>query len=77
MLNLYLLTRNGGVGWDQFDSFVVAASWSHAARAYAAERAGEWDGCDWRKASDATVKYIGKAGQRVKAGVVLGSFNAG
>jgi hypothetical protein len=76
-MNLYLLERIGGTGWDQFDSFVVAAADSRQARKLTVARAGRYDRCDWGDPAEATCRKIGTARAGIKAGVVIGSFNAG
>ena len=83
-MNLYLLRQTVNKGYDTYDSVVVAA--------YSAEQAAEIHPCgnpvvtvedwkdfgDWAKSlTDIHIKYIGKAVEGTKVGVVCASFNAG
>jgi hypothetical protein len=78
-LNLYLLSQDTNVGWDTFDSCVVAAKNEEDARMQSPS--GGWsnsmfkDWCD--SPSEVTVKLIGKAESGIESGVVIASFNAG
>lgn len=75
-MNIYVLTRKGPTDWDQYDSFCVAARNSREARQITMTDAGNWDNCDWTSPRDADILKVGTAGPRVKAGVLVSSFNA-
>jgi hypothetical protein len=55
----------------------VAAADSRQARKLTVAAAGRYDRCDWGDPAEATCRKIGTARAGIKAGVVIGSFNAG
>jgi hypothetical protein len=75
-MNIYLITRNGRTDWDEYSGFVVVASTPKIAREMAQDVAGQYDNCLWTDAKAAACRKVGTAG-RVKADVLLASFNAG
>lgn len=86
VLRLYLLTNDAFTGYDTYDSAVVAAKPSQAARSiHPSGNRDTWDlearwdgGLSWP--TDRTkigVEYVGVAGTKVKPGVICASFNAG
>lgn len=76
---LYLLKWPAGVGYDYYDSLIVAAETAEAAKRIATNGSKftkSWGG-EWAsKLSDIKVSRIGKAAKNLKAGVILASFNA-
>lgn len=82
-MNLYLLTQGEEIGYDTYDSVVVAAKSEDEARKI---HPNEWlddpwnrkYGVDWcRTPEGVTVKLIGEAVKGTQSGVILSSFNAG
>ncbi|ANZ48028.1 hypothetical protein ASESINO_4 [Erwinia phage vB_EamM_Asesino] len=74
-MNLYLLEREDDVGYDEFDSIVVAAPTEQAARATKPNH-GRWT--DVFRNEDGVIlrcKHIGTT--HLPEGVVHESFNAG
>lgn len=67
-MNLYLVSRNDRVDYDEYDSAVVAAATPLKAK--------EW-GCGTQSITPLSVEYIGKAKAGTKEGWILQSFNAG
>ena len=65
-MNLYLIDRTDDVGYDEFDSAIIAEDSPELAMKLAPFNVEE-----------ATCKLIGKAAKGIAAGMVLGSFNAG
>lgn len=83
-MNLYLISQpDSRVGYDTYDSAVVAATSAAAARkvhpgGYTRDDAYAWGGHNWvSDLKDVQVKLIGKAAPGTKAGVICASFNAG
>lgn len=76
-MNIYLITRKDLPGYDEFDSFAVASTDARSARAFANDAAGSYDNCNWASANDAKCRKVGTASPGVKAGILVGSFNAG
>lgn len=75
-MNIYLLKRDDEqIGYDEADSFVVAALGVRAARELAAKDAGDEGDEAWLEAGRSTCRKLGEGS--VKAGVVVRSFNAG
>uniref|UniRef100_A0AAU8L093 Uncharacterized protein n=1 Tax=Pantoea phage Survivor TaxID=3232176 RepID=A0AAU8L093_9CAUD len=68
LMNLYIVERTDSVGYDEYDSCVVAAVSECAAKYEATEL--------WSKYDPVTVKMIGVSGSQ-EPGVVHSSFNAG
>lgn len=88
MLNLYLISRNDIVGWDEYDSAIVAAQTADEARDWhpdgghyttASGSAGWATGpyASWVSRDEVEVAHIGTALEGQTAGVILASFNAG
>lgn len=77
-MNLYLLTRKGEVGWDQYISMVVAAPDEESARVISPRgqdyQSGDWD---WVPPQLVKVKLIGIAVPGIAKGPVHKSFKAG
>lgn len=83
-MNLYLISSIAAVGYDEYDSFVVAAETETAARTAAANHVSHAGYTDeeardttWGNPTYSTGDLIGAAAPGVTAGVVLASFNAG
>lgn len=77
-MNLYLLTQNRIIGYDTYDSCVVAAKNEETARNINPD--GKWGDkySSWCLSPDyVDVKLIGKAVTGTEPGVVCASFNAG
>lgn len=78
-LKLYLLTQNVNIGWDTYDSCVVAAYNEEDARTITPNYAS-WGGLysSWAThPHEVRVKLLGTIIKGVERGVVLASFNAG
>jgi hypothetical protein len=70
-MNIYLVSRTDDIGYDEYDSIVIAAK-------TAQEACSVHPGGDaWQKPEDLKVELIGKAIKGSKQGIVLASFNAG
>lgn len=67
-MNLYLVKRTDSVGYDEYDSAVVAALDEESAKEEATEL--------WWNDAPVTVKHVGFSDVK-EPYVVLGSFNAG
>lgn len=82
MLFLYLVTRKAtarSVGYDEYDSFVVAAATEQDARR-TAPNGQPWDDYtpySWVNPEETQAKLIGVADGSLSPGVVCASFNAG
>ena len=87
-MKLFLLTQRENVGYDTYDSMVVAAE--NEGDAVAISPNGDiygdalycwnqWDcGTAWAsKPDNVTCQYIGEAAPDIKAGPIITSFNAG
>jgi len=81
-MNLYLVSKKGSIGYDEYDSVIVSAKSTKDARTIHPDPLayGEWS---WRgevawirfsKVDCLVVEYLGKT--KRKRGVVLSSFNA-
>ena len=78
MLNLYLLTQDTEVGYDTYDSMVVAANDAQEARMMVPDPYNYIHRPVWPlNPKDVQAKYIGNAGTGIKEGIILTSFNAG
>ena len=75
-MNIYLLERKGGHGYDEAGGFVVAAPTAAEARILAGEDSGDEGAGAWEGTTRSTCRKIG-AGASLEAGVVLRSYNAG
>lgn len=77
-MNLYLLTRNDDVGWDEYISMVVAAPDEESARVIS-PRGQDYqiDDWDWAPPWLINVTLIGTAVPGVAKGPVHKSFKAG
>ena len=78
-MNLYLLSQSENRGYDTYDSCVVCAGNETLARE---TRPGYSNWGDlfnsWAsKPANVTVEFLGQAGDRISAGVICESFNAG
>lgn len=86
-MNLYLITRNDGVDYDQYDSAVVAAPDEEDAKALIEQDLYGWTNTDWKYVEkglveihtelDITIELIGTAIDEMQYGIVVDSFNAG
>ena len=73
-MKLYLVTRTDRIGYDHFDSQVVAAFDENDARSIIPNGdSGSWT----RNPSSLEVIQIGRPSEGVERGTVLSSFNAG
>lgn len=82
-MNIYLLTQTLNIGYDTYDSCVVAAANEQdAVKIHPSEYIkdiSEW-GYEWVHYSDrdkVEVKLLGKAAKGIKEGLIWSSFNAG
>ncbi len=71
---LWLLVRNGFIGYDEADAFVVRASSSEAARKLAADEAGDEGASEWLDLARSSCTRLTSKGVE---GTILRSFNAG
>lgn len=86
-MNLYLITRNDGVDYDQYDSAVVAAPDEEYAKALIEQNLRGWTNTDWKYVEkvlvathtvlDITIELIGTAVDGIEPGIVVASYNAG
>ena len=83
-MNIYLITREDGAGYDEYDSAVVVAATEEAARLIHPGGRDDWDGKvekwgSWIPACDVLTTYIGKFDNEnyIKDRVICASFNAG
>ena len=82
-MNLYLITRNDDVDYDQYDSAVVAAPDEEDAKALIEQDLDDWTHYGYvyhKKVNtklDITIKLIGTAIDEMQYGIVVDSFNAG
>jgi hypothetical protein len=77
-MKLWLISQDVNNNYDTYDSAVVAAE--TADEAQRTHPGGEWHDQFpvWAsKPEDVKVQYLGEASAEIKAGVILGSFNAG
>jgi len=88
-MNLWHISQKENNTWDTYDSAIVAAETEE--EACQISPVGGYRGCLWKpgwKNKDwsygwashpdkVTAKYIGKAKEGIKKGVILSSFNAG
>lgn len=84
-MNLYLLRQNQNIGYDTYDSMVVAAETEEEARLI---HPNQWSDNAWGKTlsflkdwadtpDQVTVELLGVAVDGMESGVVISSFNAG
>ena len=89
-MKLWLIARTDTIGYDDYDSAVVAAETEEAARVthpagVAVWQNEKWDrpdggyyyGGDWAAPATLTVTLVGEAVEGTPPGVILASFNAG
>ena len=78
-MKLWLLTQDECVGWDTYDSAIVAAETEDEAQSITPHGNGfDEDQFSWAHSPDAVlVKLIGEAIEGTPAGLILASFNAG
>ena len=69
-MNIYVVSRTDRIGWDEYDSIVVACKSEEEAREF------EPGGACWPK-EFLTVELIGKTIKGVEPGIILASFHAG
>ena len=78
-MNLYKISQTENLGWDTYDSAVVAAESEQLAKETNLCSC-EWgyEHSSWASSPDkVTVELIGVAVEGTKAGVIVASFNAG
>jgi len=80
-MNLYLITRNDNVGYDEYDAAVIAAETEEAAKSFIVDGNEIWG---WTqnyssdpKNIDISIELIGVATPDIEAGILIASFNAG
>lgn len=80
-MKLWLIQRTDRVGWDEYDSAVVAADDEVSARSINPDGSGrKWGDrySSWCKSPELVdVTLLGTAKRGTEAGVILASFNAG
>ena len=80
-MNLYLMSQNTTLGWDTFDSCVVAAESIEDAKTISPNNTPFKPGglhCDWAYSmNDIECTLIGTATPDIGRGVIVASFNAG
>lgn len=86
-MNLYLITRNDGVDYDQYDGAVVAAPNEEDAKALIEQDLNSWTFAEWKYIEeilvvthtelDITITLIGTATDKMQYGIVIASFNPG
>jgi len=83
-MNLYLVSRDEPIGYDEFDSMLVAAESEDDARSihpYGLEYSGDfWNASNWvhrESVEGLNVEKIGVADEGIKRKVIIASFNAG
>jgi len=86
-MNLYLITRNDGGDYDQYDSAVVAAPDEATAKDLIERNSEYWTNRTWKREGDSfkaeynkldiTIELIGTAIGEMPTGVVVASYNAG
>jgi hypothetical protein len=81
-MNLYLVARDEGVNYDEYDSFVCAAPSAEAARQMNpggdTEYSRTWiDLRSEQQRNKLKITLLGEAKDGTVADVILGSFNAG
>ena len=84
---LYLITRNDGVDYDQYDSAVVAAPDEATAKDLIERNSECWTNHTWKREGeffkaeynklDITIELIGTAVDGIEPGIVVDSYNAG
>ena len=76
-MNLYLITRNDRVGWDEYDSAVIAAPNEEIAISFIVkEMLWGWQH-NPEQQLDVTAKLVGTTTPDIEAGILIASFNAG
>lgn len=79
-MKLYKISQIDAHGWDTYDSAVVAAESSEAAKAIHPSGDGDWSDVSYRTWASSpnlvTAIYIGEAADDI-SGVIVASFNAG
>ena len=80
-MNLYLISRNDNVGYDEYDSAVIAAPTEEAAKSFIVDgneiRAWTRNNSVNTKDINISIKLIGTASPDIESGIVIESFNAG
>lgn len=80
-MNIYLISQTVNDDYDTYDSAVVCAESSDAARLIHPHPTGcsveNYDSGDWAYPADVSVKCIGVAKLDTPEGVICSSFNAG
>ena len=73
-MNIYLLEREDGVGYDEYDGFVIIERTEQNAREKANSQPGA-EGQIWANETKVRCQKVGTS--NLPAGVLLGSYNAG
>jgi len=73
-MKLWLISQTENLGYDTYDSAIVAAPSASAARRI---HPGSGERETWVAQKHVMVKYIGTAAADIKKGVILSSFRAG
>lgn len=78
-MKLWLLTQTATDGWDTYDSVIVAAETEKEAKEIHPQGEKGWESIStWAPGPDrVSARYIGRAANKIKKGVILASFNAG
>lgn len=74
-MKLWHISQSHNYTYDTYDAAIVAAETEKEAKAYPVGSVGMYG--SWAEPEYVTVSYLGEAAPNVKAGLVLGSFNAG
>ena len=75
-MKLWLLTQKVNLGYDTYDSAVVAAETQKEAREMEIGSAGGYYGT-WALPKDVSAEYLGEARDGHPGGIICASFNAG
>jgi hypothetical protein len=77
-MKLYLISQTVNLGYDIYDSAVVAAESEDAARnIHPRKFAPDWDSTEWCEPDSVKVTFIGTSDCIPESGVICASFNAG
>lgn len=73
-MKLYMISRTEDIGYDEYDSFVIAAESQEQARQIAADANGDEGRAPWL---DSTRSICREIDAKSEKGIVLRSFQAG
>jgi hypothetical protein len=79
-MNLYLISQTENIGYDVYDSAIVAAESEEKAKLINPDKYNDFTSTysSWCSSADLVkVTYIGIAAEGITTGVILASFNAG